>query len=290
MKNKIILAFLILNMIALIFSGCGGGNPVTPPPEDEPIETIIPDTTKIAEEDTIQEIASVSEDQSTIVFDTSTPQLKELQEDDVLFIGVTNYTPYGLLRRVTQIDRGVRANAPVTVSTEFVTLEEAVEELHISEDIVFTPKDIDYERLSLPKGVTMLPNRAGFEYGHTWDLDSASSMVEGVTVDGELSINYEMIFNLDISWFHVDYVEFRNIVETYTDIEVTVGGNQSFGESMTLFTIPFTPIPVAPLVVIAPILKVNLGIDGEVEAEVTTGVIIDQTGSNRLETGFEYKT
>jgi hypothetical protein len=289
MKKKLILSILILSFVALIFSGCGGGNPVTPPPPDsEPLETIIPDTTKVVEEETIQEIASITEDQSTIVFDKSTTQLEELQEDDILFIGVTNYTPYGLLRRVTQIDRGARANAPVTLSTEFVTLEEAAEELHISEDIVFTPKDIDYERLNLPKGVTMLPSRAGFEYGHTWDLDSASSMVEGVTVDGELSINYEMIFNLDISLFHADYVEFRNIVESYTDIEVTVGDNQSFSKSTTLFTIPFTPIPVAPLVVIAPILRVNLGIDGEVEAEVTTGVIIDQTGNNRLETGFEY--
>lgn len=30
-RNKIILAVLILSMIALIFSGCGGVNPVTPP-------------------------------------------------------------------------------------------------------------------------------------------------------------------------------------------------------------------------------------------------------------------
>ena len=34
MKNKIVLTILILSMIALIFSGCGSGNPVTPPSPD----------------------------------------------------------------------------------------------------------------------------------------------------------------------------------------------------------------------------------------------------------------
>jgi Leucine-rich repeat (LRR) protein len=35
MKNKIILAILILSMIVLVFSGCGGGGSVTPPIPDE---------------------------------------------------------------------------------------------------------------------------------------------------------------------------------------------------------------------------------------------------------------
>ena len=36
MKNKMILTILILSIIALVFSGCGGGNPVTPPSPDNP--------------------------------------------------------------------------------------------------------------------------------------------------------------------------------------------------------------------------------------------------------------
>ena len=34
MRNKIILTVLILSIIALIFSGCGGGGSVTPPIPD----------------------------------------------------------------------------------------------------------------------------------------------------------------------------------------------------------------------------------------------------------------
>lgn len=40
-RNKIILTVFILIMIALIFSGCGGGNPVTPPIEDEEQEYVV---------------------------------------------------------------------------------------------------------------------------------------------------------------------------------------------------------------------------------------------------------
>jgi hypothetical protein len=38
MKNKIILSILILSIIALIFSGCDGGNPIVPPINPEPLE------------------------------------------------------------------------------------------------------------------------------------------------------------------------------------------------------------------------------------------------------------
>ena len=42
MKNKIILSILILSMITLIFSGCGGGNLVTPPTSTPVVELVKP--------------------------------------------------------------------------------------------------------------------------------------------------------------------------------------------------------------------------------------------------------
>jgi hypothetical protein len=173
------------------------------------------------------------------------------------------------------------------VSTEFTSIEEAVEELHVSVDIVLTQDDIDYEKLRLPPGVSMSQDRGGFEYEHTFNLSDVSPIyvgdpattIDDVTIDGEINLNYEMIFNLDIGWFNLG-VEFRNIVESYTDLNVTV--------PIHLFTIPFVPIPVAPLVVITPVIYINIGLDGEIDAELTVGVTIDQTGENRLESGFEY--
>jgi hypothetical protein len=263
-------------------------------------EIIIPDTTKITDEETESQLTSISQDQSEITFAQSTPQLEELQEGDILFIGVTDQTPYGLLRKVTSITRGSRADSEIVVETEFTSIEEAVEEIHISVNIVLTQDDIDYEKLRLPPGVSMSQDRGGFGYEHTFNLSDVSPIYEGdptttiddVTIDGEIYLNYEMIFNLDIGLFYLG-VEFRNIVESYTDLNVTVGGSLSLSNLLDpnpihLFTIPFIPIPVAPLLVITPVIYINIGLNGEINAELTVGVTIDQTGSNRLESGFEY--
>jgi len=304
-RNKIILAMLTLGIIivVLIFSGCGGGgNPVIPPPPDELTETVIPDTTKIADKETESRLTSVSSDQNVITFTKSTPQLEELQEGDILFIGVTDQTPYGLLRKVINITKSSRAGSEVVVETEFASIEEAVEEAHIRIDKEFTQSDVDYGKLRLPPGVSMSQDRDSLEYKHTFYLDEFSPIYEGnptttiddVTIDGEISINYRMIFNLDVDPpHHLSWVEFRNIVESYTDINVTVGGSMTLDDLLNpnpihLFSAPLTPILIPPLTIV-PILNINLGLEGEIDAELTVGVTITQQGEkDRLEAGFEY--
>ncbi|PKP58450.1 hypothetical protein CVT91_08555, partial [Candidatus Atribacteria bacterium HGW-Atribacteria-1] len=160
--NKIILTILILSIVTLVFSGCGGGNPVTPPisePELEPIETIIPNTTKVVEEETIQEIASVTEDQSTIVFKKSTPQLEELAPGDIIAMGVTENTPEGLLRKVKNITKGAKDSSEIIVETEFVTLEEAVEQGEFNFDIPLQIKNIK-EPVSGIEGVKLITDKS----------------------------------------------------------------------------------------------------------------------------------
>ncbi len=73
-RNKMILVILILSVIALLFSGCW----LTPQSPDEPLETIIPETTMALEEEAIGQIVSVAEDHSIITFNESTSQLEEL--------------------------------------------------------------------------------------------------------------------------------------------------------------------------------------------------------------------
>ena len=45
-SNRVISIVLILSIAALLFSGCGGGNPVTPPPI-EPDDSNIPEPTEV---------------------------------------------------------------------------------------------------------------------------------------------------------------------------------------------------------------------------------------------------
>jgi len=57
MWKKIIFLFLIVFLLAALVIGCGG---VTPSPSDDLTEPIIPETTKVVEEETIEEIVSVT--------------------------------------------------------------------------------------------------------------------------------------------------------------------------------------------------------------------------------------
>ena len=80
-RNKIILVALILSMTALLFTGCW----LTPlSPDNEPLETIIPETTIVLEGEANGQIFSVTEDHSIITFSESTPQLEELAPGHIL--------------------------------------------------------------------------------------------------------------------------------------------------------------------------------------------------------------
>ena len=257
----------------------------------------IPETTKILNENTIGEISYISDDLSVIEFDQPTPQLNKLNIGDIIFVGVTDYTPYGLLRKVTEISK---ENGRVIIETEFTSIEEAVEEAHITFEKELLQQDINYEEMTLPKGISVERSRFNLDYEHNFYLDQVlyegdpSTDIDDVVIDGEINLNYEMIFNLDIDFpHHLSGIEFRNIVESHTDLDVSLGGSLSLSglidpNPLQLFMIPFTPIPIAPPIIITPILYIHLGLDGEVDAELVVGVTIEQEGSDRLEAGFEY--
>jgi len=218
--NKIILAVLILSIIALVFSGCGGGNPVTPPPPDDLTEPIIPETTKVVEEETIQEIVSVTEDQSTIVFEKTTSQLEELTSGDILVMGVTDQTPYGLLRKVTNITKGGKDGNQVIIETEFASLEEAIEQGSFEFDITLEPEDIE-KGISYPKGVRLIEDKFETGYRFYYELDEVLCN-NHLVVDGELSFDYHILLNGTIGFFKLKTLEFKNTVESKVEPDVTL--------------------------------------------------------------------
>ncbi|PKP57097.1 hypothetical protein CVT91_11465, partial [Candidatus Atribacteria bacterium HGW-Atribacteria-1] len=294
-KNKMILTILILSVVVLIFSGCGGGNPVTPPPPDsEPLETIIPDTTKVVEEETIQEITSITEDQSIIVFEKSTPQLEELIPGDIIVMGVTEHTPEGLLRKVTNITKGGKDGSQVIVETEFASIEEAIEQGSFEFNITLEPEDIEKD-ISYPKGVR--PVRDKFETGYSFSYELDKVLCNNhLIVDGELSFDYHILLNGTIGFFKLKTLEFKNTVESKVELDVTLTDSLSVGDLLddnpkTIFTIPFKKITVwvsyVPIV-LKPQIDINVGLDGEIFAELTTGITISQEDEGAYVAGVEF--
>jgi len=290
MKNKIILAILILSMIALIISGCGGGGSVTPPPPDEPIEPIIPETTKVAEEETIQEIAFVAEDQSTIIFEKSTPQLEELAVGDIIAMGVTEHTPEGLLRKVKKITKGGKDSSEVVIETEFATLEEAIEQGEFYFNEALKAEDAK-EPVCYVKGVEFIRDKSTirdskiqlleFTYNINaiiYDEDNNPNTEEdNIALIGQISFDYNLLLSGKIAFFHkLKELNFQNIVEIEKNLGVTVGGSvEIFSYEKELYThslgtklvwVGYLPI------VLSPKITISANVNGEIFAKVTAEI------------------
>ena len=296
MWKKIFLLFVILCLLITLV-GCGGGESpgyTTPPIPPEPIETIIPDTTKVTDKETEKEIVSVTEDQSTIVFEKSTSQLEELSPGDIIVMGVTKNTPEGLLRKVTNITKGGKDGSQVVVETEFASIEEAIEQGSFEFDITLEPEDIE-RGISYPKGVR--PIRDKFETGYSFSYELDKVLCNNhLIVDGELSFDYHILLNGTIGFFKLKTLEFKNTVESKAELNVTLTDAFSVGDLLddnpkTIFSIPFKEITVwvsyVPIV-LKPQINVNVGLDGEIFAELTTGVTISQENEGAYVAGVEF--
>ena len=89
------------------------------------VEPVLTATTKVLDEATAQNLSSISEDGSVLTFNGITPYLESLHPGDVIMSGVTVATPYGLLRKVTNITMN---GSEITVETTGATLEDVIEE------------------------------------------------------------------------------------------------------------------------------------------------------------------
>ena len=295
MWKKVISLFLILYLLTSLI-GCGGT--VTPEPVSEPIVPIIPETTIVIDGQTEQEITSITADQSTIVFKKSTPQLEELALGDIIVMGVTKNTPKGLLRKVTEITKGEKNDNEVMVETEFASLEEAIEHGSFEFDITLEPEDIE-KNVSYPKGVRLLEDKFEGTYKFSYAIDEALCD-NNLLVNGGLSFNYHIILNGTIGFFKLNTLEFKNTVESKAELDITLKGSFSPGDLLvnnpkTLFTIPFKTITVwigvAPIIVpvtLTPQIDINVGLDGEIFTELTTGVTISQENEGAFVAGVEF--
>jgi hypothetical protein len=264
----------------------------TPIPSPDPEEeAIIPETTKVIEEETIQKIVSVSEDQSIITFEELTPQLEEISPGDVIVMGETVNTPEGLLRRVTNITKD---GSQVIIETEFASLEEVIEQGSFEFDITLEPEDIE-RGFSYPKGVRLIEDK--FETGYSFSYEFNKALCNNhLIVDGELSFDYHILLNGTFGLLKLKTLEFKNTVESKAELDVTLTDSFSVGDLLddnpkTLFTIPFKKITVwvsyVPIV-LKPQIDINVGLDGEIFAELTTGVTISQEDEGAYVAGVEF--
>ena len=300
MWKRVISLFLILCLLTTLV-GCGGWNPIIPPNPNpnEPLEPIIPGTTKVLEDLTIRELLSVTEDQDTtaILFENPTLQLEELAVGDIIVMGVTEHTPEGLLRKVKSITKGGKDGSIIVVETEFATLEEAIEQGEFCFDEALKAEDAE-EPVCYIEGIKFIRDKSIIKDSKTelleftYDINviiydgdnNPNTEIDNITLTGKISFDYHLIFSGKVGvkgcplhcHSYLKELTFKNRVEIEKNLGVTVGGSvELFSYEKKLWTqdlgLKTFFIGVVP-VVLHPTITIVANVEGEIFAEVTAEV------------------
>ena len=275
----------------------------SPDPEEE---AIIPDTTKIIDEETKEQVIEVTPDQSVITFAQSTPQLEELKVGDIIIMGVTDQTPYGLLRKVTGINKGATKDSPVFFYLGFGTLEEAIQKGQWEYSQTLKPEDIEkgfvFSEVIQPAR-EKISTSLDFEYPINeilYDQDNDPATTENnITATGYLAFDYQIIFDGEIDGHTLKHFIFENIIETDSELNISVGASVSIADlgdvaDVTIGKpIPFTPVTVyiptpIPFVFIPlvffPSIELKVGIEGKATIKLEAGI----TQTTKYTAGIEF--
>jgi hypothetical protein len=135
-KANRLLAIIALVLFVVSMGSCGGGGGSSSGGSNG--GTVIPSTTKVLDDSTMQNLSSISEDGATLTLSETTPTLESLSPGDVIVSGVSNTTPNGLLRKVTNVSK---VGNQVLVQTTQATLEDAIQQGTVEVSQALTPRD-----------------------------------------------------------------------------------------------------------------------------------------------------
>jgi hypothetical protein len=258
-------------------------------------DVIIPQTTKFLSAADLDAIESINADLSQLVFDQETSTLSQLNSDDVVVCGTHGeMLPYGLLRKVTGIDRD---GGKVTVNTDQATLTEAIEKGALSETITLSPDQIitrtGRQRDGFSAKIIQLEGDAGIVFAFNdyelYDADGdPATRGDRVWLDGNFSFVPTMGFDIEISGFSLQKLTFEIGSDQQASIRVSAGREATFSEAEILETIELTPITfsIGPVpVVLVPRIVFRVGVNGTVTADLTTGIQSDAS----VRVGFGYQ-
>ena len=230
-------------------------------------------------EDTVQvshsvasRISSVSDGGRTIVFGGQSPDDLGYTIGMILAIPPSRETPYGLLRRIVDVEQGADRT---TITTAFATLEEAVDACHI--DYVLSSADqVSVSRSADPKAEITQPLQATVPIDVTLyeDPDNEESTIKLV---GEVTVTITLHFWIDIGWEGIEVVGFETSIDQ--DAQVQVIGNLTYEDSYE-HELPAIPlgvyvIPSAPFITLAPELNTTVGLDATGELTFSFGASED---------------
>jgi len=267
MGRKYFLPVCVLFMICILIEGCKREEFVWGTKVGD--ITYSEDVMLLGEEE-ILVLSSVSENE--IVFSGTTTKLDKHTDLNYLVAGITEKTPYGLLRKIT----GIRNDG----TTIILTTTDAVLTDIIKEGVIALQMKLQEKNFTLKSkmdGVLVTgPNKA-FE-GLAVTLENFEMFRDGASIamlNGSIGISPEINLRIKISGSKINEI---SLVTTLNKIdEITITSNGAFSGTREIVAAEFvhSPIIIDSLVFI-PEVKIICGFDGAVSGTVTSGVRQDR--------------
>ena len=266
--------FLVL-AIVIVVGGGGAGLYFWLSEEDDTLTTAevrLPETTKILSQSSLQHLLSVSEDGATLTFGAEAAQAKSLSQGDVIACDVTEQTPYGLLRKVTEVEEG---DNQIVVNTTDATLEDAIEEGTIEAKCsLASDEDGSDAVLKTTIDEVLYEDEAGNQ----------------IRVTGELKCDAVLDLDAEISGAQLRRLDLGIAMDETTKLRIEGGVSlddfssapvEVLRKELPTITVRAGDLPIP----ITPVLRVSVGCEGA----IVKGMTVDVTQKTSADMGVQYE-
>lgn len=213
-----------------------------------------------------------------MIFSGNTGEIEKITDMSILVVGLSENTPYGLLRKV----RSIRTDGnEVTIETVNANLAEAVKE----GTVTFRKKllEEDFTLKSKADGVLLKGPSKSFD-GLAVTLDNFEIYNDGTriaTLDGAIGISPEINITIIISSNKIIGINLNTSLNKIDELTLSSDGAFSGGEEIVASEFVHAPIIIDSLIFI-PEVRVSCGFEGSISCEVTSGVRQDRVITSKM--------
>jgi chitodextrinase len=213
---------------------------------------------------------------NTFIFDISATDMAALKVGDVFI----SRSGKGFARKASNVS--VIAGSVVLIETTGATLQDIIQDGTIIYNKRLSASQVQSSQ-ALMAGARLLPSSPS---ATEFTIEIEHDMASQAKLVGSVTFSFETDFGFAASLHPPGVREFKTImhINKSADLKLIVDGSLPFvDKELKIWKFTFTPIPVGPIVLV-PEIEVNLKLNGEASAEVSTGI----SGSEAAYVGMHY--
>ncbi|HPA86286.1 MAG TPA: hypothetical protein PK106_00735 [Bacteroidales bacterium] len=219
-----------------------------------------------------------------LVFSRTTGEIDKITGTSILVIGISEKTPYGLLRKVTSLQK---SGEVLTVNTEDALLQDAVKDGTITLNETLLEKN--FVLRSKTPGVLINESSKFFEgLAITLDkLEVSSGGSAAAELNGSMGLGAEVEISIIIRSNRIERINLAATLNRIDELTIISGNSFSGSGEVTAAEFLHRPVIIDSLVFV-PEVSMIAGFEGLVSGSVNSGVRQDRVSSlsTRYEAGF----